>query len=77
MTKKLAVLAVTAAMAAAMAFAGPASADVIRFDDDRADLIEERAEIIEDYYEALGLDVDEEDVILHHYYSWGPLGWWF
>ncbi len=74
MKKKLAVLAVTAAMAAAMAFAGPASADVIRFDDDRADLIEERAEIIEDYYEALGLDVDE-DVILYHY--WGPYGWWF
>ena len=71
MKKKLAILAATAAMAATMAMAGSASADV-RFDD-RADLVEEQAEIIEDYYETLGYDVDEEDIVLHHY--WGPLGW--
>ncbi len=72
MKKKLAILAATAAMSATMAFAGSASADV-RFNDDRADRVEDRAEIIEDYYDALGLDVDD-DILL--YYG-GHLGWWF
>ncbi len=70
MKKRLATLAATAAMTMALA-AGPASADEIVFLDD--DLAEEQAELVEEYYEAFGLDVDEEDVLLHHYY-WGPLG---
>ncbi len=76
MKKKLAILVATAAMTTALA-AGPASADDIDFlDNDLVNvqgyILEEEAEILEDYYEALGLDIDEEDILLDHY--WGPLG---
>ncbi len=76
MKKKLAILVATAAMTTALA-AGPASADEIDFLDNdlldvQGEILEEEAELIEEYYEALGLDIDEEHILLDRY--WGPLG---
>jgi hypothetical protein len=76
MKKKLAILVATAAMTTALA-AGPASADDIDFLDNdlinvQGKILEDEAEILEDYYEALGWDIDEEDILLDHH--WGPLG---